>query len=156
MLEKRTPISVTEALEKIIAFSSKGKMEEVPLQEAYGRFLGENLLATHDVPFFDRSPYDGFAIIAADTAAASRDNPVTLKVVGEIGAGSVHEAEVIPGQAVRIMTGAQIPSGCNAVVMLELAKSNGNFVTINRPYQAGDNISFTVKTQKGHHFRQKR
>ncbi|MEI5908248.1 gephyrin-like molybdotransferase Glp [Bacillus spongiae] len=154
MLERRTPIRVNEAIISVMKYAKVGGMENVSLNDAHGRFLAEDLQADHDIPSFNRSPYDGFAIRSEDTKMASRAAPVTLEVVGEIGAGSVFQEEVTSGQAVRIMTGAQIPAGCDAVVMLELARTyshhNRRMVDINRAYQEGDNISFKgEETTKG-------
>ncbi|WP_335869859.1 molybdopterin molybdotransferase MoeA [Bacillus sp. 2205SS5-2] len=153
-MKRRNPIKVHEAIEQVMMFAIKGEREEVSIHNALGRFLATDLRADHDVPSFNRSPYDGFAVFAEDTKSASSTSPITLKVVGEIGAGSVFEGNVERGQAVRIMTGAQIPSGCDAVVMLELARSyqvdNQNWVDINRSYKKGDNISFKgEETKKG-------
>ncbi|WP_113927056.1 gephyrin-like molybdotransferase Glp [Bacillus sp. P14.5] len=154
MLTKRTPIKVTEAVEKVMELAFAGDSEIVDITKAHGRYLGGDLVADHDVPSFNRSPYDGFAIRAEDTENASRELPAKLEVVGEIGAGSVFSGRVESGQAVRIMTGAQIPEGCSAVVMLELTKSSiendVSYVEINRKYQVGDNISFKgEETRKG-------
>lgn len=154
MVEKRTPISVMEAIQKVMQFAKPGEKEMVALEEAYGRYLAEDLCADHDVPPFDRSPYDGFAIRAADSAAASLDHPVEFEVIETIGAGQVATKDVAPFQAVRIMTGAQIPNGCDAVVMFEVANEyerNGKtYMSIKRPFRPGDNISFQGEdTKKG-------
>ncbi len=145
VLDKRNPIKVEDAIDRVMKWSQTGAIEWVDLEKAYGRFLGEDLIADHDVPHFDRSPYDGYALKAEDTRKASRETPIILEVVGVIGAGSLHKAIVQSGEAVRIMTGAQIPVGCNAIVMLELTDSfneeGRDFVKINRVYQEGDNIS---------------
>ncbi|MGG4166208.1 gephyrin-like molybdotransferase Glp [Rossellomorea vietnamensis] len=153
-MERRTPIKVEEAIEYLLKYKKKGAVETVEIEKASGRFLGENLFADHDVPLFDRSPYDGFAIRAEDTTYASKENPVSMEVVSEIGAGSVYNQPIKENQAVRIMTGAPIPEGASAVVMLELVKNheeNGRaYITINRPYKEGDNISFRGEdTKKG-------
>ncbi|MBA2874902.1 molybdopterin molybdotransferase MoeA [Thermaerobacillus caldiproteolyticus] len=146
MIEKRTPIPVTEAIKKVMAYAKEGEIETVQLEEAYGRYLAEPLCADHDVPPFDRSPYDGFAIRAVDSASASLTHPVEFEVIEAIGAGDVAKQVVQPFQAVRIMTGAQIPSGCDAVVMLELTNEyerNGKkYMSIKRSFKPGDNISF--------------
>ncbi|WP_083465593.1 gephyrin-like molybdotransferase Glp [Thalassobacillus sp. C254] len=154
MVEKRKPIPVEDAVNKVMDLAKKGKKEMVPIEEAHGRYLAEDLIADHDVPSFDRSPYDGFAISAEDTKNASSDHPVTFEVVGEIGAGSLFEDKVKPFQAVRIMTGAQLPKDCDAVVMLELVKEHGEkdnpLIDIKRTFQKGDNISFQGEdTKKG-------
>ncbi|MCA1002029.1 molybdopterin molybdotransferase MoeA [Bacillus thuringiensis] len=146
MLEKRTPISVAEAVARVMEYAYQGEIEKVSLIESYGRTLGEDVIADHDVPHFDRSPYDGFAIRAEDTKEASSSNPIMFEVIGEIGAGFVFTEEVKAFQAVRIMTGAAIPAGCNAVVMLELteafAENEKTYMALKRSFAAGDNISF--------------
>lgn len=146
MMERRVPITVEEAVRKIMVFANQGVKELVPLELAYGRTLAADLVADHDVPSFDRSPYDGYAIRAEDTIWASRENPIVFEVIGEIGAGSVFHKEVGAFQAVRIMTGAQIPKGCNAVIMLELTRQyedDGNtYMEVKRSFKKGDNISF--------------
>ncbi|WP_027408948.1 gephyrin-like molybdotransferase Glp [Anoxybacteroides tepidamans] len=154
MVERRTPISVIEAIQKVMNFAKEGETEIIPLEEAYGRYLAEDLLADHDVPPFDRSPYDGFAIRAVDSRSASLDHPVEFEVIETIGAGEVAKKEMGPFQAVRIMTGAQIPSGCDAVVMFEVANEyerNGKtYMSIKRSFRPGDNISFQGEdTKKG-------
>ncbi len=123
MLESRTPISIPEAIEKVMAYKRKGSIERVSITESYGRYLGEDIIADQNVPHFNKSLYDGFAVRAQDCVEVSSEHPVEFEVVGEIGAGSVFEEEVKPFQAVRIMTGAQVPHSCDAVVMLEVTKS---------------------------------
>ncbi|MCT2535893.1 molybdopterin molybdotransferase MoeA [Aquibacillus koreensis] len=154
MVEKRRPIKVNEAIKKVMAYAKTGQIEEIPIEQAYGRFLGEELVADHDVPMFDRSPYDGFAVRAEDTKEANRNNPVTLEVIGEIGAGSVFEGPVGKKQAVRIMTGAQMPDDCDAVVMLELAnefeQGGKPYFDLKKQMKSGENISFQGEdTKKG-------
>ncbi|PGO32457.1 molybdopterin molybdenumtransferase [Bacillus cereus] len=146
MLEKRKPIPVAEAVARVMEYAHQGEIEKVSLIDSYRRTLGEDVIADHDVPHFDRSPYDGFAIRAEDTKEASSNNPIRFEVIGEIGAGSVFREEVKAFQAVRIMTGAAIPAGCNAVVMLELTEgfeeNEKTYMTLKRSFAAGDNISF--------------
>ncbi|MCM2674945.1 molybdopterin molybdotransferase MoeA [Alkalicoccobacillus plakortidis] len=146
MLEKRTPIPVSEAVKKVMSIPQKQKTEQVHLHKAYRRTLAEDLIAKHPVPPFDRSPYDGFAIRSQDSSEASRDNPITFQVIETIGAGSVCSREVQSGEAVRIMTGAMLPKNCDAIVMLELAhafsENETNYMTIKREFPAGHNISY--------------
>ncbi|MDU9692091.1 molybdopterin molybdotransferase MoeA [Priestia aryabhattai] len=123
MLESRTPISIPEAIEKVMTYKRKGSIERVSITESYGRYLGEDIIADQNVPHFNKSLYDGFAVRAQDCVEVSSEHPVEFEVVGEIGAGSVFEEELKPFQAVRIMTGAQVPHPCDAVVMLEVTKS---------------------------------
>ncbi|MCM3741702.1 molybdopterin molybdotransferase MoeA [Oceanobacillus luteolus] len=119
MVEIRTPIEVNDAIKHVMEFAKKGEKIYVPLEESHGYFLAEDLISDHPVPPFNRTRYDGFAVRAVDTEKASQENPVELEVVAEIGAGSVFGKEVGNQEAVRIMTGAEIPPGCDAVVMLE-------------------------------------
>ncbi|AWD63622.1 MULTISPECIES: gephyrin-like molybdotransferase Glp [Priestia] len=123
MLESRTPISIPEAIEKVMTYKRKGSIERVSITESYGRYLGEDIIADQNVPHFNKSLYDGFAVRAQDCVEVSNEHSVEFEVVGEIGAGSVFEEELKPFQAVRIMTGAQVPHSCDAVVMLEVTKS---------------------------------
>ncbi|MEG0381518.1 MAG: molybdopterin molybdenumtransferase MoeA, partial [Kurthia sp.] len=76
----------------------------VRLEQSYGRVLAEHISADQDVPSFDRSPYDGFAIRSIDSAEATNTHKVTFKIVGEIGAGYTFDAVVEPVEAVRSMT----------------------------------------------------
>lgn len=136
LLTKRNAISIGEAVQKVMSDIEKGSTEKVSLVEASGRYLAEDIVANQDVPAFDRSLYDGYAIRSEDTKDATNDNPVELEVVGQIGAGAVFNNEIQPFQAVRIMTGAEMPEGFNAVVMLEhvieLTKFDKDFIAVNR------------------------
>ncbi|MFB1082846.1 gephyrin-like molybdotransferase Glp [Jeotgalibacillus sp. JSM ZJ347] len=143
MIEQRKPIPVAEAVQKIIAKNITSKTENVHIQQALGRTLAEDLVATHPVPPFDRSPYDGFAVRSADTENASRENPLDFKVTETIGAGSVQSMPVGKFQAARIMTGAMMPAECDAVVMLELtSEPEPGVMRLKRSFNKGDNISF--------------
>lgn len=151
---KRTPLPIAEAVNKIMEHTRLWEIEKVSIMECDHRILAEDLTATHDVPPFNRSPYDGFAIRSVDTKHASLDNPITLNVVETIGAGQVAMREVKSGMAVRIMTGAQIPDGADAVIMLELVKElvndSENQIIIKRSVKKDENISFQGEdTQNG-------
>ena len=109
----------------------------VPFDAAAGLVLAADVAAPEDVPPFDNTAVDGYAVIASDTAAAPRD----LRVTGEMAAGARHVDEVSPGCAVRIMTGAPLPTGCDAVVMVEDTERNGDDgVRILRSVSPGDGI----------------
>ncbi|MBM7583975.1 molybdopterin molybdotransferase [Bacillus pakistanensis] len=152
MVIKRIPISVGECVRKVMEYAQNGMKEMIQLESAHGRFLAEDLIADHNVPWFNRSPYDGFAVRAEDTEKANSDYPLSLQVVGEIGAGMVFNGQVGAFEAVRIMTGAGIPEGCDAVVMLELVKEftdgNRKFIEIKRSLNKGQNISFEGEDAK--------
>lgn len=149
-LESRNPIEVREAIKRIMSVAKKqGAMKHVPIEESYQRFLAADIIADHDVPPFNRSPYDGYAIHAGDTINASREQPVEVTVIGEIGAGSVFDF-VGPGEAVRIMTGAAIPKGCDAIIMLEHVVINNakGTIRINQKVKPNENISFQGEDTK--------
>lgn len=148
MVEIRKPIQVAEAVQLVITHSKSVGTERVPLKQAYGRILAEPIIAKHDVPPFDRSPYDGFAIRAEDTGGASGENRIPFTVIGEIGAGHVAEKEIRKGEAYRIMTGAQIPTNADAVVMLEQTVEQEDAFTLRKPFTAGENISFRGEDAK--------
>ncbi len=94
-------------------------IEEVSLEEALGRVCAESVYSPIFNPPFDKSPLDGYAIIAKDTKGASRKNPIKLKVVDEVFAGGYSKVNLKEGEAIRIMTGAKLPEGCNAVIRQE-------------------------------------
>jgi len=112
-------ITVEEALEKILSYCRVLGPERRALLDSLGQILAEDITSTIDVPPWDNSAMDGFAVQAASTEGAARSTPVVLRVIGEVAAGSVSEEEVVPGTAVRIMTGAPMPRGADAVVQFE-------------------------------------
>ena len=117
---KMENVSVEQAVELILEQTKVlEEVEYVSLLESQGRILAEDMMSEFDNPPFDRSPIDGYACKAEDIAGASRENPVILKVLEEIDAGQYSEVEVKNGEAVRIMTGAAIPAGCNCCLRQE-------------------------------------
>jgi molybdopterin molybdotransferase len=131
-------ISVEEALEIVLREARVLPAEEVALDEALGRVLAEDVRSDLDLPPFDRSAMDGYAVRAADVASA----PVALEVVGEVPAGRWPDREVGPGQAIRIMTGAPVPLGATAVQPVEKTRPLDEFrVTILAPIAEGANVA---------------
>ena len=112
-------ISVEEALERILSYFERLQPEETPALDAMGQVLATDVAATFDIPPLDNTAMDGYAVRAADTESASEANPARLRVTGEVAAGYIYDGEVTPGTAVRIMTGAPIPRGADAVVPFE-------------------------------------
>ncbi len=108
-------LTVDDAVARILADVPRAPAETVPLAEAFGRVLAEDLDADVDVPPFANSAMDGYAVRAADLAGAPR----SLRIVGVIAAGMPPEPAIGPGEAVAIMTGAPVPPGADAVVMVE-------------------------------------
>jgi molybdopterin molybdotransferase len=114
-------LSVEEAMAHVLAaISGPLPAEDVTPEAAVGHWLAAPVIATTDLPPWDNSAMDGYAIRAADTAGASEDSPIRLRLVGEIAAGFWPSLRVEPGTAVRIATGARIPAGADAVVPVEL------------------------------------
>ncbi|MFM2047179.1 MAG: molybdopterin biosynthesis protein MoeA, partial [Actinomycetota bacterium] len=110
---------------------------EAPFDAVEGLVLASDVPAPEDVPPFDNTAVDGFAVIASDTASA----PVVLHITGEMAAGAAHTDTVGPGCAVRIMTGAPLPRGCDAVVMVEDTQDPGDgTVHVMRAVEAGASI----------------
>lgn len=133
-------ISYQEARDLLMRTARPADLEEVPLQQAAGRILGRDLTAGENVPAFDKSPYDGYAFRAADTAEAGPDHPVTLRVLEEVPAGRMPRERVTAGTAVRIMTGAPIPEGADAVCMFEKTDFTGTRVTLFSSFRSGQNV----------------
>lgn len=137
----RKPIPVKEAVQLVMNHTQIGSSEKVPLDQAYGRVLKEPIIAKHDVPPFDRSPYDGFAIRAEDSKGASGENRIHFQVIDEIGAGHLAKRGIEKGEAVRIMTGAPIPENADAVVMLEQTIEQEDTFSLRKPFDTGENIA---------------
>jgi molybdopterin molybdotransferase len=112
-------ISVEEALEKVLSHVEVLGPEEKPILDCLGQVLAEDIYSPIDIPPLDNSAMDGYALRAEDTRGASESSPRYLVVVGEIAAGSMPAKEVRPGTAIRIMTGAPLPEGADAVVPFE-------------------------------------
>ncbi|RIP37463.1 molybdopterin molybdenumtransferase MoeA [Staphylococcus gallinarum] len=147
-VEKRTPISVHEALKRIINENIVMDITSVKLTESLDYILAEDVVATYDIPRFNKSPYDGFALRSEDTTEASGNNRVAFKVIDHIGAGSVSNVTVGKDEAVRIMTGAAIPNGADAVVMLEQTSEHELGFTIRKPFDHLENISLKGEETK--------
>ncbi|MGO8790436.1 MAG: gephyrin-like molybdotransferase Glp [Terriglobia bacterium] len=122
--------------DKLAAADIRPGREVVPLGEARGRVLAEDVLADRDYPPFHRSIRDGFAVRAEDFAAP----PVEMRVRGEIRAGGHFAGEIGAGECVSIMTGAPLPAGADAVVMVEYTEPQGDKVKFNRGVRRGENV----------------
>jgi len=123
---------------------------EVALEDALGRVLAEDVVAEVDVPSFDRSNYDGYAVRAADTYAAAEEDPRRLKLAAEVLAtGVVPEGHVTPGVAITIATGGMLPRGADAVVMVEHTEtvagpSGGEELLVTKAVTPGFGVSFAA------------
>ena len=112
-------LSVEDALERILSYFKPLMITEVPLLDGLGLTLAEDLTAEFDIPPMANSAMDGYAVRASDVAVASDSEPVVLPVEGYIAAGYVADRPLAEGAAIRIMTGAPIPNGADAVVPFE-------------------------------------
>lgn len=133
-------LTVEEAQARVMAEVATGPTEMVPLTDALGRVLREEVIATHDLPPADNSAMDGYAVRMTDVASASPERPVVLPVRGDIAAGHPSESPLEPGTAMRIMTGAYVPAGAEAVVQVEWTDGGVEQVSIARAPKAGANI----------------
>jgi molybdopterin molybdotransferase len=130
-------ITVEEALARVLASAETSLQEEkVALKVAYGRVLARDIKALRTQPPFANSAMDGYALRAADTALA----PSTLTVIGESAAGRAFAGALVPGQAVRIFTGAPMPEGADAIVMQEDARRDGGTIRLAAAVAVGENL----------------
>ena len=133
-------VSIEEGRQKILDAVTIVPTETIPLGDAYGRVLAMDVVAMEDVPSFDRSPLDGYAFRAEDTVGASKENPITLKVIDYIPAGDISHVPVTKGTAVRLMTGAPVPEGADCVCKYEETEFTETEVKIFCPGKQNDNI----------------
>ncbi|AAL81907.1 molybdopterin molybdenumtransferase MoeA [Pyrococcus furiosus DSM 3638] len=124
------------------------EVEYVPLKDALGRVLAEDIVASYDLPPFDRAAVDGYAVRAEDTFEAREYSPVELEVIEEVPIGENPNKEVIAGKAIKVLTGGKIPRGANAVIMQEMVKREGSKIYVLRPVAPGQNISFAGEDVK--------
>lgn len=142
---QREALQVKEAQAKIIKYANPLESEDVSLDECCGRYLAEKVIAPHPFPAFNRSSMDGYAIIAGDTRNCVNGQVVWLEIVDNIPCGAVPAVDITPGTAARIMTGAQVPVGADAVVMLEVTErreeEGKTYVGIRKKLEANSNIT---------------
>ena len=115
--------------------------ERVPIGESIGRVLAEDVVAEFDVPPFPRASMDGYAVKAKDTDGATEENPVKLNMVGIQHTGGVFQGTINHGECLEIATGAPMPDGADAVVMVEYTKKDGIIVSIEAPVVPKKNMA---------------
>lgn len=135
-----TGIEMQEGASLLLSCTEKMDTEEVDISQAYNRVLAEAVKAKENIPPFDRSPYDGYAIQSQDIAAAGQETPVTLRIIEEVPAGHAPTKRVGSMEAVKILTGAPIPDGADAVVKYEDTSFDEKEVCFFTPVSAGSNI----------------
>jgi len=117
------------------------RTEVIGIDDAVGRVLAEDIVATQNTPPFNRAAMDGYAVKAEDTSGAGQDNPSVLKIIGEIHAGDVPGAGMGSGQCIQIATGAMMPEGADAVVMVEDTGADDGMVKIYKEAAFHSNVA---------------
>jgi len=151
-------ISVEEARDRILSFFHRLEPEQKPLLDALGQVLAEDVTAPFDIPPLDNTAMDGYAVRSADTTGASESSPRELRVVADLAAGYILETAIGPGEAVRIMTGAPMPPGSDAIVPFEetdepmravgQAPAKGGSVRVFKGAEKGANIRYRAEDVK--------
>jgi molybdopterin molybdotransferase len=129
-------LTIDQAVDEVLSAARPAGTEDVDLLTCLGRTLAVDVASPQDVPPFDNSAMDGFALRAAD----QHGSQPRLRVVAELPAGRAIETPLPPGAAVKIMTGAPVPPGADAVVQVEATRTDGDYVVLNAPVPLGSNI----------------
>ena len=138
--EFRSLISLEEALSIVNSHLPRIAAESVPLPLAADRILAEKIVSTLDVPGFSRASKDGFAVQSGDTLEAREDRPISLRLAGTVPMGVLPHLRVARGEAAEVSTGAMMPPGADAVVMIEYSQADGDRVLIRRPVFSTENV----------------
>jgi len=133
-------VPVSEAIEVVRRTAPLPGCEDIPLKDALHRALAGDVCADSDIPGFDRSTVDGYAVAAADTTGASEAIPAMLPCRGRVGMGSRDAGSISPGACKYVPTGGALPRGADAVVMIEHAEQIGDDVLVHRPVAPGENV----------------
>jgi molybdopterin molybdotransferase len=133
-------LRVEEALERILAEITRLAPEQAPLSEATGRVLAQSIASKEEVPPFANSAMDGYALRSSDTQGATPREPRRLRLVGVVQAGQVAGRAVGAGEAMRILTGAPLPPGADAVIQQELTQTGEDWVEVQAPVAQGNNV----------------
>ncbi|MDK2975145.1 MAG: molybdopterin molybdotransferase [Methanofollis sp.] len=133
-------VLAARAVEMVTSIAPAIGSERVPIGEALHRVLAEDVSAESDLPGFDRSVVDGYAVRASDTTGSSEALPAMLSLEGRIEMGQAHEGRVEPGRCRYIPTGGVMPGGADAVAMMEYAETVGNEVLVHRAVAPGENV----------------
>ncbi len=135
-----TGLKIEDGLQMILERLTCVEKEMVPAEEAAGRILAETLISPENIPPFRRSPLDGYAFRAQDTQNASAESPVELEIIEEIPAGKAPEHALASMQAARIMTGAPLPEGADAIEKFEVVEADEKTLHLFHPYTSGCNV----------------
>jgi len=142
LLKVKTPDEVLNIIKQELSLVNSYS-EQIETTDAVGRVLFEDVVSDENVPGFNRSTVDGFAVVASDTFGCSESIPAVLSVIGEVLMGESAEQILTPGTCVIVSTGGDIPSGANAVIMLEHTEDYGSgMIGIQKPAAPGNNVIF--------------
>ncbi|MEA2507910.1 MAG: molybdopterin molybdotransferase [Actinomycetota bacterium] len=133
-------LSVEEARARVLDSVSPVGTVEVLVRDALGLVLAVDAIAPHDLPRFDNSAMDGYAVRSTDVGGASEEAPAKLTVIGEVRAGVPADLTVAMGTAVRIMTGAQVPAGADAIVRVEVTEEQDGSVLVKEAVPSGNHV----------------
>ena len=139
----RSTTKIEDALETILKALRKldSSPETIPTENSLGRILGEDIVSRFDIPSYDKSAVDGYAVMAKDTFGSSTTNPVELKIIGETAAGVSSSYHLRGKEAVQVATGAHVPEGADAVIMVEETKRMGkDAMHVLSSVAPGDNV----------------
>ena len=141
-------LNVERTRELIDKFEITTEREIIDLEDGNSRVIAQQIIVMIDVPPFNRSAMDGYAIIASDASTASDSNPKYLKIVDEVGAGSISNHHLKSGEAIQIATGAQMPSGADAIVMEEDVESCKGKIKVTSPVRYNNDVALVGKDLK--------
>lgn len=144
-------VTVEEARKAIMENFSEYKfeLEEVNILDSLNRIIGEDIYADIDVPEFNRSTVDGYAILASDSHGASDSIPSILNMLGEVHMGETTDESIVSGNAIYVPTGAMVPDGADGVIMIEnIEKLDEESLLLNRPISKGENIIYKADDVK--------
>lgn len=145
-------IALEEAQELLLSMARPVGECSLPLYEAVGRVISRDIQAPIQLPPFNKSPLDGYAVRGQDTQRASATSPVCLEVIEEVAAGHSAERKVTAGTTIKVMTGTPIPKGADAVIKYEDVTRTGNFCRLYGPVAAGSNVILAGEdVKKGEH-----
>lgn len=136
-------LELEEAVARILEVVPPARHEEIPLSEAHGRILGQSVLSGRDLPAFDNSAMDGYAVRAEDVRKATKEQPVALRLQGTVAAGESFQAELSSGSCVRLFTGSPLPAGADCVVMQEDTRPDPGktgYIQVLDPCRPGENV----------------
>ena len=135
-------ISVTKAKSLVLKNSFTFGVVKLPLEKASGLTLAEDILALNDVPSFTNSAMDGYAVKSKLTQGATKDNPVALKLIASVKAGSFAKQILKNGETIKIMTGAPLPKGSDSVIIKENTVEENGKILIKKNVRLGENVRF--------------